>query len=112
MGKNVFDQYTLLHFAVGVIAYFFGFGIITTLVLHIIFEIVENSEPGMRFINTYLANVWPGGKPYADSFGNSMIGDNIGTMLGWTLAYILDHVGTRRGWYVPHLAATEHLVEK
>jgi hypothetical protein len=103
MGKNLFDQYTLLHAAVGVIAYFWGFGFWTTIIIHTLFEIIENTNAGMLFINTYFKNVWPGGKPYADSMINN-VGDSIGVAMGWLLSYYLDYLGTEMGWYSPHLA--------
>ena len=75
MGYRIFDQYSLLHFSVGVIAYFWGIDYMLLLLLHIIFEIVENTPTGIHFINKYLY-FWPGGKPEPDSSINQ-IGDII-----------------------------------
>jgi len=97
MGKLLFDQYTVLHFAVGIIAYFFGISLLMTIVLHILFEIIENTDEGVQFISTKLGWLWPGGKDYADS-GINQIGDTIGTTVGWLFAYWLDGVGRRREW--------------
>jgi hypothetical protein len=102
MGKQLFDQYTLLHFAVGVIAYFWGMSFTMLFILHTIFEITENTTYGMYLINTLFKGIWPGGKPYADSIVNS-IGDTIGAMLGSLCAYYLDYLGSTRGWYTSHL---------
>lgn len=85
MGKHLFDRFTLLHFAVGVVMFYWGISFTDTLVLHTIFELLENTDMGMHFINKYIKQ-WPGGKPYADSPIN-MLGDTIGIALGWYLAY-------------------------
>ena len=90
MGKNIFDQYSLLHFASGIIAYFLNIKLMTWIILHTLFEIIENNEFGMKFINTHLHSVWTGGKNYQDSFANSMIGDNFFAIIGWLISY---HIG-------------------
>jgi hypothetical protein len=97
MGKAVLDQYSLLHFAVGIVAYFWGVGAWATLVVHTLFELLENTEKGMRWINTY-ATWWPGGKPYADTVKNS-IGDTVATMLGWWVSRAADVVSRERHLY-------------
>ena len=104
MGKLMFDQYSLVHFSTGVIAYFFNISLKTTIILHTIFELSENTEIGMRFINTYFAGIWPGGKPYADSFINN-IGDSVSVIIGWLVAYYLDLLSIKYGWYDSHLVA-------
>lgn len=88
MGNKLFDQYTLLHFATGVIFYFFGIDFVWFLVIHTIFEIVENTKCGIMVINRYLT-FWPGGKPQADSFMNS-VGDTFGALLGWLFSEYLN----------------------
>lgn len=87
----LFDKYTYLHFSVGVVVYFLGFKLITTILAHILFEFLENTEMGIKFINAYLAWFWPGGKEIPDTQLNS-IGDTIGVILGWL-----------SGWYVSSL---------
>nr|QDY52062.1 hypothetical protein 3_41 [Mimiviridae sp. ChoanoV1] len=101
MGKLLFDQYTYLHFSVGILFYFWGFDLITFLIIHIIFEYVENSVTGMKFINNNF-KLWPGGKPKADSLLN-IIGDNIGAIIGWVSAFYLDDLGNKMGWYEKHI---------
>ena len=98
MGLRFMDQYSLLHFAVGVIAYFNGMSFVTWSVLHLIFELVENTETGMKIINNYFT-FWPGGKSYADAAINS-IGDQVFAMLGWLVAQQLDSLGKKHRWYV------------
>ena len=98
MGKHFADQYSLLHFAVGVVAYFFGFSMTNFNLIHIIFELVENTGVGMKFINVYFKNVWPGGKPEADALVNSF-GDVIFGALGWWFASVVDFYGKKYNWY-------------
>ena len=102
MGKNIIDQYSLLHFAVGIVVYFWGINLKTWTFLHILFEIIENTEYGIYFINTYFKNIWPGGKPYADSYIN-IISDNLFGLLGWYVAYLVDYYGNYAGLYERHI---------
>lgn len=97
MGQNIFDQYTFLHFSVGVVMYFIGFSLVSTIILHVIFEFAENTTEGINFINNYLSWFWPGGKEVPDSHLNS-IGDTIGVIAGWLAAKYLDDMGTQRRW--------------
>ena len=100
MGKFTFDQFTYLHFASGIIAYFWGLPIYVWFILHTIFEVLENSKFGIKLINKIF--FWPGGKPKADSFINS-VGDTIGGMIGWGSAYLVDNIGNKYGWYPLHI---------
>lgn len=101
MGIQVFDQYTYLHFSSGIISYFWDIHLIDWIILHTIFEILENSKLGIKFINHYI-KLWPGGKQQSDTFINS-IGDTIGAILGWLSAYFIDKLGQKYGWYKSHL---------
>lgn len=85
MGKSILDKYSILHFSVGMIWRYIGFDLLSLVIIHTIFEIVENSKPGMNFINKYF-KLWPGGKPHADSKINS-ISDIIISLLGWMIAH-------------------------
>jgi hypothetical protein len=102
MGTRFFDQYSILHFATGIIAYFWGLSLIVWIIIHAIFEILENTKTGMYLINNYIT-CWPGGKPYSDWAINSHIGDNIFSILGWLTAYYIDQIGSKFGWYSPHI---------
>lgn len=97
----MFDQYTYLHWASGVMAYFWGIRLKWWVVLHTCFELGENSVWGIQFIN--MLPLWPGGKPRADSLPNSLLGDTLGAIGGWMSAQFLDQLGTYFGWYSPHL---------
>ena len=78
------DQYSLLHFAMGIISRYWNISFVWLIVLHVIFECVENTGLGMHFINTWIP-FWPGGKFHPDSLLNS-VGDTVYAGLGWIVA--------------------------
>lgn len=86
MGTAFYDGYSVLHAAVGVVAWHWGIGIIPWVVIHALFEFLENTTTGMHVINTYIT-AWPGGKPSADSLLNRF-GDTVFAALGWWVAAI------------------------
>jgi hypothetical protein len=88
MGYQYFDKYTYLHFAVGVVVYFWNISLPNWIILHTIFEILENTQMGMNIINQYIV-FWPGGKQHSDSNVN-IVGDTLGATLGWLSAYYLN----------------------
>jgi hypothetical protein len=88
MGKTFSDQFSILHFATGIVAYFLGVPLLLWIMIHLIFEIVENMSQSIYFIDHYLT-FWPGGKKYPDSLINS-IGDEFYAILGWVFAYWVD----------------------
>jgi hypothetical protein len=98
MGQQFLDQYSLLHFATGVLAYFWGISFLWSFILHTLFEWLENTQKGMDFINQSLGGIWPGGKPYADGMLNR-VGDTVAFGIGWYISQQLDLVGIQRGWY-------------
>ena len=89
MGTKLFDNFSLLHFAVGIVAFYWNISIIWTLIGHVIFEFSENTKIGMKFINDWI-KMWPGGKDHPDSFIN-MVGDTVSAGLGWGFAYIVNN---------------------
>jgi hypothetical protein len=91
MGKRFLDQYSLLHWASGVVAYHWGVPPLHWFLAHAAFELVENTAAGMRFINNLV--FWPGGKPRADSPRN-IFGDNLSAMFGWFCAHFLGDTRT------------------
>jgi hypothetical protein len=95
MGLQWIDQYSLLHFASGVIVYFWGVRLWLWILIHSSFEYLENTEIGMKVIRD--TGVWPGGKDRADSLINSL-GDTIFAILGWIVAYWLDNLGKKYNW--------------
>jgi hypothetical protein len=86
MGLYFTDKFSLLHFAVGVIVYYWNMSFLTWFVAHAIYEYVENTEYGMKIINGFV--FWPGGKDHADSYLNR-VGDQFYGLLGWIIAYIV-----------------------
>lgn len=95
------DQYSFLHFCVGGIAYFWKIGLIPLIILHILFEIIENTSWGILFINKYF-KLWPGGKGGPNNTWNSVM-DNIFAILGWIVSYYLDYLGSKYNWYSKHI---------
>lgn len=86
MGKAWLDEYTPLHVAAGVIAYYWGVSLLNLTLLHIIFELVENSEKGMQMIRSF--PLWPGGKTHADSWKNQ-VSDILASVIGWMFSSYL-----------------------
>lgn len=101
MGTLFLDQFTYLHFSSGILLYFWGVPIVPALILHTIFELVENTTIGMHIINRWFP-FWPGGKSYSDTFINS-IGDTLGFIVGWTSAYMLDYYGSKYKYFSRHI---------
>ena len=88
MGKDLVDRFSILHFLTGVSVYYMD--IMTESVFvgaHIAFELLENTEGGMRIIRQ--VPLWPGGKAHADSFVN-MIGDTLVAWAGFRFAEWID----------------------
>lgn len=98
MGYLFLDQYSLLHFAVGIVAYFFGVSFALFNLAHVGFEYLENTTNGMYVINRYFAGVWPGGKTHSDSLVNS-VGDIVFGACGWLIAYYADYYAIKYGWF-------------
>ena len=99
MGLGFADQYSILHFSVGSVAYFWNLSFITAILIHTVFELMENTNIGMKLINKYFIHPgffsWPGGKNYADSKLN-IFGDTIFFALGWLISSFLDIVGRQK----------------
>lgn len=88
MGEYFTDNFSILHFASGIIFYYFGISFSTSFVAHLLFEAVENQEFAMGIINK--TGLWPGGKDTADTIVNSL-GDQIYFSIGWMLSKYLDY---------------------
>ena len=83
MGKTFADEYALLHFAVGIIFRFWNVSFKTSVILHIIFELLENTLYGVKFLGKI--KWWPGGKRYPD-YKINIVGDTLFFALGWYVA--------------------------
>ena len=89
MGKFFFDQFSILHFASGVTAYFWKIISFKWFVLlYILLEIMENSSVGINFVNTYIP-FWPRAKQKPESYLN-MFSDVLFAVMGWQLTEQLD----------------------
>ena len=88
MGNNFLDKYSLLHFASGVVAFHWSIDLPTWILFHVSFEVIENTQAGMKVINKYITR-WPGGKKQPDSLTN-ILGDNFAAILGWWVSSKLD----------------------
>lgn len=86
MGLYFTDKYSLLHFSVGIVVYYWNITFITWFIIHMLFEYIENTNYGMKLINKF--PYWPGGKDRSDSFINN-VGDHFYALLGWFIAYIV-----------------------
>lgn len=86
MGTRFTDKYSLLHFGVGIVIYYWNMSFLVWFLLHALYEYIENTEQGMQMINKFY--FWPGGKDHADSLTNRL-GDQFYGMLGWIVAYIV-----------------------
>ena len=86
MGKYIFDKDTLIHFSVGMIMYFLGISLHTWIIIHIIFEIFENSTYILYLLNKYLNINETSSDMYKKDHIINSIGDIIGAKLGWLFA--------------------------
>jgi hypothetical protein len=84
MGVFFTDKYSLLHFASGIVAYYWNVSFVAWFILHLIFELAENTETGMHYIRK--VKLWPGGKVHPDSWLNRA-GDQFYSVLGWLVAF-------------------------
>jgi hypothetical protein len=86
MGIHFTDKYSLLHFASGIIAYYWSISFVLWFIIHLLYEYIENTEQGMKIINKI--KIWPGGKEESDKILNS-IGDQFYALLGWVFTYFI-----------------------
>lgn len=105
-GTTFLDQYSLLHFAVGILFYFWNISLVVSTVTHGAVQLLSNSKAGTNFVNNYMPQ-WPGGKPRADNYLN-MAGDSASFTMGWLLASAIDVFGSEQGWYEKHAPSNKH----
>lgn len=86
MGRVFTDKFSLLHFACGIIVYYWGMSVVVWFIIHGLFEILENTQTGMKYIN--MISLWPGGKDEKDTVINS-IGDQFYGLVGWFCAWAI-----------------------
>ena len=93
MGYRFIDQYSYLHFVVGATIFYWNISLFQWIVIHTIFEFLENTQTGIYIINNYIT-FWPGGKPEADTLINN-IGDTFFAILGWLSALLITTQGEK-----------------
>ena len=82
MKRHFFDQWLLLHILVGAGAHYVGLSHTTYLVTHISYEILSNTDKGMKLVNRL--PFWPP-KKEKDEMVN-FVGDPFWGWIGWTIA--------------------------
>jgi len=87
MGTEIIDNFSIVHVASGVFLYFWGFTLFQSTMIHIGFELLENTKPIMKLTNE--TGWWPGGKPEPNHFAN-MVGDTLFCILGWIISRVID----------------------
>ena len=97
MGYRFIDQYSYLHFVVGATIFYWNVSLFQWIVIHTIFEILENTPFGIHVINNYIT-FWPGGKPKADTLINNL-GDTVFAILGWLSALLITSQGEKLKLY-------------
>lgn len=83
MGFELLDQYSILHFSVGILWKYYGGNLASLTIVHALFEFFENSPQGIDFINNYFP-FWPGGKSGADTELNQA-SDVVFSIIGWLI---------------------------
>jgi len=84
MGVYFTDQFSLLHFAAGIVAYYWKISFLWWFGLHLLYEWITNTEWGIYFINHYTP--WPWGHLHRDTLTNQM-GDHVYGLVGWIVGY-------------------------
>jgi len=83
--------------------YFWGISITNWIIIHSLYEIFETTQFGVNIINTYFSKLWTGGGKSLKEPTINAIGDTIGAILGWYIAYGLDKLGNKYNWYELHI---------
>lgn len=84
MGIYFTDKFSLLHFASGINAYYWNFSLIAWFIIHLLYELIENSPNIYKHIDKI--PLWPGGKKSPDTIINSL-GDQFYSILGWIFTH-------------------------
>lgn len=85
---SFFDQYSLAHFAFGIIVYYVGLTFEQWFWLHLIFELIENGQISREIAHKYIPK-FGFESATQDTIINS-IGDQIFAMAGWLTGYFVD----------------------
>jgi hypothetical protein len=86
-GDALFSQYSLLHFAMGLIIFFTKVPLLLATLAYTAFLLVHHSEEGSRFMSKFVP-MWPGGKRSEDYL--PILGDILAFDAGWLAASAAD----------------------
>ena len=111
--SKIIDRNTYLHFAAGIIAYYWGFTLIEWIVVHILLDIFQRTEIGKK-VTKFFLRIWPeSGDLTPESYLN-ILGDSTFTILGWCSAYLLDKLLQKAGLYEkpkPELGGVDRIID-
>ncbi len=85
---NFFDQYSLAHFASGIIVYYIGLTLEQWFWLHLVFELIENGQISREIAHNYLPKF--GFETVTQDTIINSFGDQVFAMAGWLVAYLID----------------------
>lgn len=88
MGRDFIDRFSLLHFATGIVAQYWGTPLWLFILGHIAFEIFESTRFGMALFNRlpFLKGL------SGHSTWTNIVGDNLCAWAGWALASYVNDV--------------------
>ena len=96
--SKIFDRYTYLHFAAGIIAYYWGFTFVEWIVFHLFLDIFERTEFGKKVLQFFI-RIWPGREQNVLESYYNVLGDSASAALGWGSAYLIDNMLQKAGLY-------------
>ena len=96
--SKIFDNYTYLHFAAGIIAYYWGFTLLEWTVFHLFLDIFERTDFGKKVLHFFI-RIWPGRDDNLLESYYNVFGDSASAVLGWLSAYLLDIMLQKIGLY-------------
>ena len=111
--SKIVDRYTYLHFAAGIIAYYWGFTLIEWISVHIILDIFQRTELGKK-VTKFILRIWPESPDLSSESYLNILGDSTFTVLGWCSAYLLDKLLQKVGLYEkpkPEIGGLERVIE-
>ena len=110
--SKIIDRNTYLHFAAGIIAYYWGFTLIDWLILHILLDLFQRTKLGKK-VTKIFARIWPEPSDLSSETYLNVLGDSAFAVLGWVSAYLLDKFLQKIGMYKkpkPELGGTKRII--
>jgi hypothetical protein len=87
MDQYAFDEFSMAHFAFGILSFQTGVSFVSLAILYTIFKVIGNISIGKYVIDSYLTPVL-GYKLYSESFKN-IVADLSMCFLGWFAGFLL-----------------------